>query len=112
MLGDKIIGVSCYNQLSLAVDAQSAGVDYVAFGRFFSSSTKPMAIQASLDLIVDAKRSLSVPVVAIGGITVNNADSLIGAGADAIAVINGLFSQPNITKTAQAFCAIFDNNKF
>ncbi|MDH5257990.1 MAG: thiamine phosphate synthase, partial [Gammaproteobacteria bacterium] len=94
LLGKKIIGVSCYNQLSLAEEAQAAGVDYVAFGRFFSSSTKPDAVQASPELLTRAKQTLSVPVVAIGGITVNNADSLIKAGADAVAVINGLFKQP------------------
>jgi len=109
LLGDKIIGVSCYNRLSLAEAAQAAGVDYVAFGRFFTSSTKPDAAQASVDLIVQAKKSLSVPVVAIGGITVNNAGSLIKAGVDSIAVINGLFAQPEIRKTAQAYCALFDN---
>ena len=108
LLGDKIIGVSCYNQLSLAWEAQAAGVDYVAFGRFFSSSTKPAAAQASLELLNEAKKTLSVPVVAIGGITVNNADSLIKSGADSIAVINGLFGQPDIKKTAQQFSAKFN----
>lgn len=109
LLGKKIIGVSCYNQLSLAEEAQAAGVDYVAFGRFFSSSTKPDAVQASPELLTCAKQTLSVPVVAIGGITVNNADSLIKAGADAVAVINGLFKQPEIKKTAQTFSKLFKN---
>ncbi|MDH3326271.1 MAG: thiamine phosphate synthase [Gammaproteobacteria bacterium] len=107
LLGDKIIGVSCYNELSLAEKAQSEGADYVAFGRFYSSTTKPAAIQASPDLITAAKKSLSVPVIAIGGITVNNAGLLIEAGADAIAVVNGLFKQPDIKKTAQDYCALF-----
>lgn len=107
ILGDKIIGVSCYNQLSLARKAQAAGVNYVAFGRFFSSSTKPSAAQASPELLNEAKKTLSVPVVAIGGITVNNADSLIEAGADSIAVINGLFGQPYIKITAQQYSAKF-----
>lgn len=107
--GNKIIGVSCYNQLALAQKAQAAGADYVAFGRFFSSSTKPMAAQASLELLTRAKKTLSLPVVAIGGITINNAGSLIAAGADSIAVINGLFKQPNITKIAQQYSALFGN---
>lgn len=110
LLGNKIIGVSCYNQLSLAQEAQAAGVDYIAFGRFFSSTTKPMAVQASPELLIEAKKILSVPVVAIGGITVNNADSLIKLGADSVAVINGLFGQLNITKTAQQYCALFANH--
>ncbi len=107
IIGNKIIGVSCYNQLSLAEEAQKAGADYVAFGRFFSSSTKPTAAQASVDLLIEAKNKLSVPVVAIGGITVNNADSLIKAGADSIAVINGLFDQTNIKEKAQQYCAMY-----
>lgn len=109
LLGDKIIGVSCYNQLTLAEQAQAAGANYIAFGRFFSSSTKPSAVQASIDLIKYAKQSLDIPVVAIGGITVNNADTLINAGADAIAVINGLFGQSDITQTAKTFNKLFKN---
>ena len=109
LLGDKIIGVSCYNQLSLAEQAQAAGADYIAFGRFFTSTTKPSAVQASVDLIKHAKQSLDIPVVAIGGITVNNADTLINAGADAIAVINGLFMQPDIRQTAKTFNKLFKN---
>ncbi|MDH5257317.1 MAG: thiamine phosphate synthase, partial [Gammaproteobacteria bacterium] len=63
----------------------------------------------SPELLTRAKQTLSVPVVAIGGITVNNADSLIKAGADAVAVINGLFKQPEIKKTAQTFSKLFKN---
>lgn len=111
-IGGKLIGVSCYNQLSLAKQAQADGADYVAFGRFFSSRTKPDAIQASPDLIIQAKQILSIPIIAIGGITEKNAGSLIAAGADAIAVINGLFNQPDITKTAQNYCDLFKLKEF
>ncbi|MDH5216867.1 MAG: thiamine phosphate synthase [Gammaproteobacteria bacterium] len=95
-LGDKIIGVSCYNRIDLALEAQQLGVDYVAFGRFFPSRTKPAAVQADMELLDQSHRCLSLPVVAIGGICVDNAPQLIDAGADAIAVIDGLFGQAEL----------------
>jgi len=111
IIGEKTIGVSCYDQFSLAQQAQENGADYVAFGRFFSSSTKPDAVHASPDLITYAKQNLNIPVVAIGGITVNNADTLINAGADAIAVINGLFKPPDISETAKIFNQLLKNKQ-
>jgi len=95
-LPGKIVGVSCYNQLDLAIEAEQAGADYVAFGRFFPSHTKPDAVQADIKLLIEAKQCLAIPIVAIGGITMNNADSLIKAGADSIAVIHGLFQQSDV----------------
>ena len=106
-LGNKILGVSCYNSLDKALVAQDAGADYVAFGRFFPSTTKPDAIQANIDLISRAKSTLEVPVVAIGGITTKNASLLIDAGVDAIAVIDGLFRQADIKATAGKFKDLF-----
>jgi len=87
---DRIIGVSCYNDFERARAAVEAGADYVAFGSFFPSSTKPAARHADLGLLQRA-RSLGVPVVAIGGIDALNARTLIDAGADAVAVINAVF---------------------
>jgi thiamine-phosphate pyrophosphorylase len=87
---DRIIGVSCYNDFERAFAAVEAGADYVAFGSFFPSSTKPAARRADLGLLQRA-RSLGVPVVAIGGIDADNARMLIEAGADAVAVINAVF---------------------
>jgi len=106
---NKIIGASCYNQLDLAKTAQSAGASYVAFGACFASSTKPAALHAPLSLLSQAKKELALPVVAIGGITLNNAQSVIDAGADAIAVINALFSSPDITNSAQQYTQLFYN---
>ncbi len=106
-LPDKIVGVSCYNQLELALDAELQGADYVAFGRFFPSLTKPSAEQAEIDLLVEAKQRLTIPIVAIGGITMNNADSLIKAGADSIAVIHGLFQQDDVEAAARSFSKMF-----
>ena len=68
-----LIGISCYDRLTLALDAERAGADYVAFGAFFPSPTKPDEIRAPLGLLREAKVSLKVPVVAIGGITLDNA---------------------------------------
>ena len=87
---DRIIGVSCYNDFEHARAAVEAGADYVAFGSFFPSATKPAARRANLGLLQRA-RSLRVPVVAIGGIDADNARMLIDAGADAVAVINAVF---------------------
>ena len=108
----KIVGVSCYNQLSLALEAQAAGANYVAFGSFFSSSVKPQAVTASLDLLVKARQQLTIPVVAIGGITLENANKLVIAGADMLAVINGVFAQKAIQSTAQAFTDLYETRKY
>lgn len=101
---DKILGASCYNRLDLALQAQQAGVDYVAFGACFPSSTKPNAVKAELALF---QTNLTIPKVAIGGITLENAASVITAGADAIAVINALFGVADIKMTGQQFSVLF-----
>ena len=104
---NKIIGVSCYNQIALAEAAVAAGADYIAFGAFFSSQVKPHAVHADLAIIVQAKTKFHIPIVAIGGITLQNAPQLIHAGADAIAVISDLFNAPDITAQARAFQQLF-----
>jgi len=104
---DKIIGVSCYQDLDLAQQFAAAGADYVAFGSFYPSATKPSAPPCPLSMLAEAKAKLQLPVVAIGGITLNNARPLIDAGADAIAVISALFDAPNIETRAQAFANLF-----
>ena len=100
---NRIIGVSCYNRLPLAVAAAEAGADYVAFGSFFPSSTKPEAVAASFDLIEKFKQQYSLPVVAIGGITPSGAETLFEAGADMVAVISYLFDAPCPKVAAQQF---------
>jgi thiamine-phosphate pyrophosphorylase len=102
-----IIGVSCYNNLKRAIIAEQAGADYVAFGRFFPSATKPEAIQAPLNLLRKARQELELPFVAIGGITLENARHVINAGASAIAVISSLFEKPDIRATAAAYNTLF-----
>ena len=104
---EKFIGASCYQSLDLARAAQAAGADYVAFGSFFASPTKPAAPRASLDLLREAAPAIHVPLVAIGGITLANAPQLIDAGADAIAVLSALFDAPDIRAAARDFNQLF-----
>lgn len=102
-----ILGVSCYNSLDRAVSAQRIGANYVAFGRFFPSKTKPEAKQAPLALLYEARRQLSIPIVAIGGITPENGGALIEAGADLLAVIEGVFGQPDLEAAARRYTELF-----
>jgi len=106
----KIIGISCYNRLSLARDAANAGADYVAFGAFFPSSVKPAAVKADTALLQQARSELTVPRVAIGGITAQNGASLVRAGADALAVISAVFDAADITARALEFSGLFTTN--
>jgi thiamine-phosphate pyrophosphorylase len=101
-----IIGASCYNSLELARSAVAAGASYVAFGAVFASGTKPGAVHAPLSLFADAA-SLGVPRVAIGGITADNAGQVVAAGADAIAVIGGLFDGDGIAERAATLAALY-----
>lgn len=102
-----IIGVSCYNELARAVQAQNEGADYVAFGSFFPSRTKPQAVRPGLELLCAAKQKLHIPVVAIGGITPENGAHLLAAGADALAVIEGVFGQTDVRAAAERYARLF-----
>ena len=104
---DAIIGSSCYDQLDRAKQAQKEGATYVAFGAVFPTPTKPNAPRATLALLREAKREIHIPIVAIGGITVNNAHDVIEAGVDAIAVITSLFEAKTIKETAETFLKMF-----
>ena len=110
LLGDAaIIGISCYDDLQRARDAAAAGADYIAFGAFFPSPTKPNARRASPALLRDSA-DLGIPRVAIGGITPDNARPLVEAGADLIAVISGIFDAPDPVATARAYLSTFQND--
>ena len=104
---DKILGVSCYGNIETALGAVAAGATYVAFGGFFPSKVKPGAARTPVVLLREAKRELEVPVVAIGGITLDNAPTLLAAGADSVAVISALFEAPDIRGTARRFSKLF-----
>jgi len=104
---DRLIGVSCYNELERALTAQQQGANYVAFGSFFPSRTKPEAVRATPELLHEARTQLQIPVVAIGGITPENGAALIEAGADMLAVIEGVFAQPDTRAAAQDYAKLF-----
>ena len=103
----KVIGVSCYNRVSLAHEAVQQGADYVAFGAFFPSSGKPGAVKADVEMLRAVRNELDVPIVAIGGITQQNGAALVEAGADALAVISALWNAPDIEQAAREFSNLF-----
>lgn len=108
-LGDEaIIGVSCYDSLARATGAVAAGADYVAFGRFYPSRSKPQAVPADPSLLTRARAELEVPVVAIGGITPANGAALLAAGANLLAAIEGVFGQPDIEAAARGYADLFE----
>jgi thiamine-phosphate pyrophosphorylase len=93
--------------VATALEAQQQGADYVAFGRFFPSSSKPLATPAQLTTLRKAKQTLTIPIVAIGGILPENGTQLLEAGADFLAVIGGLFiTQPE--QSARAYSKLFE----
>jgi thiamine-phosphate pyrophosphorylase len=105
----RLVGVSCYNELMLARQAADAGADYVAFGSFFPSPTKPQAVRANLDLLRQARSELAIPAVAIGGISPENGAALTDAGADMLAVISAVFGAADITAAARSFAHCFNH---
>lgn len=104
----RILGVSCYNELFRAEEAAKAGADYLAFGSMFTSRTKPTAVRAPLELLGKAKRQFGLPIAAIGGITLDNAPQLIDAGADMLAVVSDLFDAMDIKARAEAYQQLFN----
>lgn len=108
--GRAIIGATCHASLELAAQARRDGASYVAFGRFFNSNTKPGAPSATPEILAQARQATSLPIVAIGGVTVDNAPQLIAGGADLVAVIHALFaaeSAAEVERRARAFSALF-----
>jgi len=101
-----VIGVSCYDSLDRARQLAAAGADYLAFGAYFPSPTKPLARHARTDLLRDA-RALGLPLVAIGGITPDNAQPLIEAGADFVAAISGVFATADPRAAARRYANLF-----
>lgn len=104
----KIIGVSCYGDIFRAKEFEHRGADYVAFGAFFASATKPNAPTISASLLADAKRILKIPVCAIGGITAENAPTLLRQGADMLAVISDVWKADDIGMRCRSYKELFD----
>jgi thiamine-phosphate pyrophosphorylase len=106
-----IIGVSCYDSPQRALDAACAGADYLAFGRFFPSRSKPQARPADPAVLTRMRATTDLPLVAIGGITIENAGLLIAAGADMLAVIDGIFGphRDSIGSRCRSISRLFAN---
>ncbi len=105
---DAIIGITCYNSIERAIEAEKQGASYVAFGRFFFSKSKPEASTASLSILAQAKQQLSLPVTAIGGINTENGSKVLEAGADLLAVIDGVFGEDQPDQAARRFVKLFN----
>lgn len=104
---DAIIGVSCHNNDQLVAAAERFGADYIALGRFFDSKTKPDVVKAHIEDLIRIRQLTQLPIVAIGGVTADNAQQLIDAGADMLATIHYLFSSDEITARARILSSLF-----
>jgi thiamine-phosphate pyrophosphorylase len=103
-----IVGVTCHNSRDLAFAAGEAGADYVAFGAFFPTQTKEPKTKADIELLQWWAEAMTVPVVAIGGITVDNAKPLVDAGADFLAISAGVWNYKDGPQAAvREFNALF-----
>lgn len=106
----KIVGATCHGDPSLATRAMAEGADYLAFGRFFASGTKPDAPAAQLDRVAPRLHHWSVPTAAIGGITLQQAPALITAGFDMLAVIGDVFGHTDITARCRDYATLIANH--
>ncbi|MDD5390390.1 MAG: thiamine phosphate synthase [Gallionellaceae bacterium] len=103
-----ILGASCYQSLDLARNAARAGADYLAFGSFFASATKPLARRADPALLAAARVEIGLPLCAIGGVTLDNAAPLLSAGADMLAVITALYEAADPGLATEQFIKHFE----
>jgi thiamine-phosphate pyrophosphorylase len=105
---DRIVGVTCHNSRDLAYGAAEAGADYVAFGAFYPTGTKEPSHWAEPEILSIWQETMETPCVAIGGINVENAEPLVRAGADFLAVSAGVWAHSDGPRAAvAAFNAIF-----
>jgi thiamine-phosphate pyrophosphorylase len=106
---DRIVGVTCHNSRDLAYEAAEAGADYVAFGAFYPTGTKETPHRAEPEILQIWQETMVTPCVAIGGISVENAEPLVRAGADFLAVSAGVWAHPQGPRAAvAAFNDIFE----
>ena len=104
------VGVSCYNDISLAINAVKNGASYVAFGSVFTSPTKPNAPKCGLEVVKEAKQILNLPVCVIGGINETNIGSLSHAKPDLIAIISAIYKNGNIKENIKNLQKIIELN--
>lgn len=109
-LKDFIIGISCYGNVNYAKSMEVQGADYVAFGSFFHSPTKPESNIVPLDTISKAKEIITVPICAIGGITLENAPLLVNQGVDMLSVISDIWQNQDIITRAKNYTQLFGDN--
>lgn len=107
---DAYVGVSCYNDISLAINAAKNGASYVAFGSVFTSPTKPNAPKCDLEVVREAKQILNLPVCVIGGINERNISSLSYANPDLIAIISAIYKDGNIKENIKNLQKIIKAN--
>jgi thiamine-phosphate pyrophosphorylase len=107
----KLLGASCYGRMELAEAAVHAGADYLAFGSVFASGTKPGAPRAPLAIFAEARQRFDLPLVAIGGINLQNTSQVFAAGANAVAVISALFDSGDIAERAAAFTRLYQQQR-
>jgi thiamine-phosphate pyrophosphorylase len=91
---EAMIGVTCHDSRHLAMEAAEAGADYVAFGAFFPTTTKATGHRPEPEILTIWQQTMEIPCVAIGGVTVDNAATLVDAGADFLAVSSGVWDHP------------------
>jgi thiamine-phosphate pyrophosphorylase len=101
---NKIIGISTHN-LEQAIDAEKQGADYIGFGPVFHTLTKDAGIPRGTDILIEIKKKINIPVVAIGGINLKNCRSVLDTGVDAIAVASAILKN-NILKNTRQFIDI------
>lgn len=107
---DAYVGVSCYNDINLAINAAKNGASYAAFGSVFTSPTKPNAPKCGLEVVKEAKQILNLPVCVIGGINETNIGSLSLAKPDLIAVISAIYKNGNIKENIKNLQKIIELN--
>jgi thiamine-phosphate pyrophosphorylase len=106
---DKIVGVTCHDSRHLAMEAAEAGADYVAFGAFYPTATKAAKTSADPEILEIWQETMETPCVAIGGITIDNAEPLVRAGADFLAVSAGVWAhRQGPCAAVAAFNALLD----
>ena len=107
---DAYVGVSCYNDINLAINAAKNGASYVAFGSIFTSPTKPNAPKCGFEVVKEAKQILNLPVCVIGGINETNIGSLPHVKPDIIAVISAIYKDGNIKENIKNLQRIIELN--
>ena len=107
---DAYVGVSCYNDINLAINAAKNGASYVAFGSVFASPTKPNAPKCDLEVVKEAKQILNLPVCVIGGINDTNIGLLSYANPDLIAIISAIYKNDNIEENIKNLQKIIELN--